>query len=177
MRTRFAALAAAAAAVTLLALAGCSGGAGTSLLYGGSGSPAPSHSATSAGLSTAKTSLGTIVVDGSGMTVYVFDKDTRGSGTSSCSGTCAAQWPALETNSAKPQVSGVTGTVGTIPALDGGKQLTLDGWPLYTFAGDSSAGDVTGQGLGGIWWVVGPDGAKIGAAATTGGAGSGGYSK
>jgi predicted lipoprotein with Yx(FWY)xxD motif len=179
MRTRIAALAAA-AAVALIALAGCSAGTGTSTSSsgGGSSSASTSGSASAAALKTGDTSLGTVVVDGKGLTVYVFDKDTQNSGKSSCSGACAAQWPAVEADSAKPDVTGVTGTVGTITGVDGGKQLTLDGWPLYTFAGDSSAGDVTGQGVGGIWWAVMPDGTKIAAAATsTSGGASSGYSK
>ncbi|WP_025157007.1 COG4315 family predicted lipoprotein [Leifsonia aquatica] len=189
MRTRIAALTAA-AAVALIALAGCSAGTGTSPSSPGGGSASTSTStsgstsastsgaASSAALKTGDTSLGTVVVDGAGLTVYVFDKDTQNSGQSACSGACAAQWPAVETDSAKPDVTGVTGTVGTITGVDGNKQVTLDGRPLYTFAGDSSAGDVTGQGVGGIWWAVMPDGAKIAAAATStsGGAGSG-YSK
>jgi predicted lipoprotein with Yx(FWY)xxD motif len=55
----------------------------------------------------------------------------------------------------------VTGTVATITGANGAKQVTLNGLPLYTFAGDSAAGDVTGQGVGKIWWVVGADGTKI----------------
>lgn len=163
----------AAAAVALLALAGCSsGGAGGSGSDGStpatSASPAPASggSDSSAVLTTATTSLGTVVVDGKGLTVYVFDKDTQNSGASSCSGACAGQWPAVEADSATPDVTGVTGTVGTIAGVNGKMQVTLDGWPLYTYVGDSSAGDTTGQGVGGIWWVVTPGGAKIGA--TTG---------
>jgi predicted lipoprotein with Yx(FWY)xxD motif len=176
-----------AAAVTLLALAGCSSGGSGGGAYGGS-SPSPSSSASSSGsssgpaLSTATTSLGTVLVDGRGLTVYVFDKDTKGATTSACSGACASQWPAVDATSATPKVDGVTGTVGTITGVDGKLQVTVNGWPLYTFAGDSSAGDVTGQGVGGLWWVVGPDGNKMGAASGSGSTsgsttGSSGYSK
>jgi predicted lipoprotein with Yx(FWY)xxD motif len=182
MRTRIAVFAA--AAVAVFALAGCSSGGSGAGMYGsstsgspsGSGSSAAAGSTSAAALATGNTSLGTVVVDGRGLTVYVFDKDTQNSGASSCSGACAAQWPAVETTVAKPAVTGVTGTVGTITGVDGKKQVTLDGRPLYTYAGDSSAGDVTGQGVGGIWWAVSPDGMKIAAATSGGGAGSG-YSK
>ena len=147
-----------AAAVALLALAGCSSGTGggEASSTSSSATAAPSGSDSAAALKTADTSLGTVVVDGTGLTVYVFDKDTQNSGKSSCSGACVAQWPAVESDSATPSVQGVTGTVGTITGVDGKQQVTLDGWPLYTFAGDSSAGDVTGQGVGGIWWAVSP---------------------
>ncbi|WP_431220652.1 COG4315 family predicted lipoprotein [Leifsonia xyli] len=126
-------------------------------------------------LKTGSTTLGKVVVDGTGRTAYVFDKDTAGSGKSVCSGACASQWPAIDTTSDHPTVDGVTGTVGTITGVNGKKQVTLNGWPLYTYAGDSSAGDVTGQGFAKIWWVVGPDGAKITSASST--SGSSGYSK
>jgi predicted lipoprotein with Yx(FWY)xxD motif len=171
---------AAAAAIGLLALTGCSAGGA-----GGYRAVAPHPSASTQAsapvdLKTASTTLGTVVVDGKGLTVYVFDKDTADSGKSVCSGQCAAIWPAVITTSSSPRVDGVTGTVGTIPALSGGRQVTLDGLPLYTFSGDSSAGDVKGQGYMGIWWVVGADGVKMAPAPTaqkTSGTGSGMYSK
>jgi predicted lipoprotein with Yx(FWY)xxD motif len=158
-----------AAAVVLgaLTLAGCGGSGG----YGGgsssgttasaSGSASGSAASGAPTLATANSKLGTVVVDGSGRTVYVFDKDTAGSGTSACSGGCAQMWPAVTAGSGSPGVDGVTGKVGTITRDDGTTQITLDGLPLYTSAGDSGPGDVTGQGVGGIWWVVAPDGKKI----------------
>ncbi len=165
------ALGAAAAALALL-LAGCSspgGSSGTETSSGDDGygmtsqTPEPSEEAPADGaaLATSESSLGEIVVDGTGMTVYVFDKDAQGATTSACTGECIANWPAVTTESAEPAVEGVTGEVGTIDAADGSKQLTLDGWPLYTFAGDTSPGDVNGQGVNGVWWVVSPDGTKI----------------
>jgi predicted lipoprotein with Yx(FWY)xxD motif len=126
----------------------------------GSGSPA----AVGAVLRVAPSALGQIVVDGKGMTVYMFDKDTQNSGSSTCSGQCAAKWPAVSTDSTSPTVQGVTGKIGTIKGADGKNQVTVDGWPVYYFAGDAKAGDTAGQGVGGIWWVIGSDGKKIGAA-------------
>ncbi|WP_285113630.1 hypothetical protein [Leifsonia sp. fls2-241-R2A-40a] len=168
--TRLAALTAAAAAV-LLALAACSSGGGAGTGYSGSSSSSSSSSSSgsssAAVLKTGSTSLGTVVVGGKGLTAYVFDKDTPNSGMSVCSGACAAQWPAIEADSDHPTVQGVTGTIGTITGVDGKKQVTLDGRPLYTFAQDTSVGDVTGQGFAGIWWVVAPDGTKITSASST----------
>jgi predicted lipoprotein with Yx(FWY)xxD motif len=153
---------AAAVAVGVLGVAGCgSDSAGSSA---GSGSSSASADAV---LSTADSSLGTVVVDADGRTVYVFDKDTAGSGQSACSGDCLAKWPAVTTDSDSPEVDGVTGDVGTITRDDGSMQVTLGGMPLYLYAGDSQAGDVTGQAVGGVWWVVAPDGAKITAAASS----------
>jgi predicted lipoprotein with Yx(FWY)xxD motif len=152
-----------AGSLAVAALAGCSAAGSGSAASGSSSddSSASAKPAAASSLATATTSLGTVVVDGKGMTVYVFDKDTKDATASVCSGGCATTWPAVETDSAKPTVSGVTGTVATITGTDGKLQVTLDGWPLYTFANDSAAGDVKGQGVGGIWWAVGADGTKI----------------
>jgi len=125
-------------------------------------SEAPSQEAAgSTDLATAETSLGTVVVDGKGMTAYYFLKDTKGSGTSACSGECAAAWPAITTENATPTVSGVTGEVGTITGTDGKLQITIDGRPIYTFAQDTAPGDVNGQGLNSVWYVIAPDGTEI----------------
>jgi predicted lipoprotein with Yx(FWY)xxD motif len=148
---------AAAMAAGLLGLAGCGSDPAGSSAGSGSSSPAASNAV----LSTTDSSIGTIVVDADGRTVYVFDKDTAGSGTSACSGDCVDDWPAVTADSDSPEVDGVTGDVGTIARDDGTRQVTLDGLPLYTYEHDSHAGDVNGQGVKGIWWVVGPDGSKI----------------
>jgi predicted lipoprotein with Yx(FWY)xxD motif len=112
-------------------------------------------------LTAAESDLGEIVVDADGRTVYVFDEDDPGSGESACTGGCAATWPALEATGDAPTADGVDGELGTIEGEDGSLQLTLDGRPLYLFAGDGSPGDVTGQGVDGTWFVVGSDGEKI----------------
>lgn len=147
-RTRLAACLAA-ASIAVLALAGCG--------MSGNGT-----------LATAHTKLGTVVVDGQGKTVYVFDHDTAGSGKSACTGACTGLWPALTSTSMHPTARGITGTVGTITVSGGQHQITLNGLPLYTYSGDNAAGDVNGQGVQGIWWVVSPAGKKI---SGTGGSG------
>ena len=138
--------------LALMVLAGCA-----------ANPPAPGSGSADAGgsLSTTSTSLGEIIVDGAGMTVYLYDEDTADSGKSVCTGSCAAEWPAVKTTKTMPTVTGITGTIGTIDAVGGGKQVTINGLPLYTYAGDSAAGDLTGQGHDGIWWVVDPAGKKI----------------
>ena len=110
---------------------------------------------------TASISLGTVVVDGSGHTAYFFDHDSANSGKSDCTGGCSATWPAITSASKAPTVTGITGTVATIPAADGKFQITINGLPIYTFAGDSAAGDSSGQGVGGIWWVASSTGTEI----------------
>lgn len=130
----------------------------------GSPTSSSSASASAAVLKTANTSLGQIVVDAQGRTVYFYDKDTANSGRSACSGSCIGLWPAVTTTSDSPTVDGVSGTVGTITRDDGSKQLTIDGLPVYRFSGDTKAGDTTGQAYQNIWWVVSPSGAKVTAA-------------
>jgi predicted lipoprotein with Yx(FWY)xxD motif len=162
----------AAALLVALSLTGCSSGTGSTgsapdegaTSSSPSATPSPTESEDESGeyaLETADTSLGTVVVDQNGMTVYVFDKDTQNAGTSVCEGDCLAKWPSVTATDDAPEAEGVTGTLGTITRSDGSKQVTLNGWPLYLFAGDSAAGDVTGQGVGGVWWVVGANGEKI----------------
>ena len=71
-------------------------------------------------------------------------------------------WPPVPAGTGTPQLDGVDpSAVGTVTRTDGSKQLTLGGLPLYQFANDTKAGDVRGQVVGGIWWVVGPDGKEI----------------
>jgi predicted lipoprotein with Yx(FWY)xxD motif len=168
MNTKTSRLAVALAAVSLV-LAGCAGSttdSGSTSDSGGSSSasatPSPSASAeSSADLKVASTTLGDVVVDGKGMTVYFFDKDTAGSGTSACAGQCLVNWPPVPPAAATPAVDGVTGELGTITATDGSTQITLNGLPLYYFKGDSAPGDVNGQAVQNIWWVVSPTGEAI----------------
>lgn len=175
------ALTLAVAGITAAALAGCSA-AGTGNASG-TGSSDTSNAASSGSktapaatgetLATGSTSLGTIVVNAKGDTVYVFESDTANSGKSTCYGACASSWPAVTTTSATPTVKGVTGTVGTITRTDGSKQVTLDGMPLYTFASDTKPGAVGGQGIGNTWYVVSPTGTKVTAAVSSGSGGGG----
>ena len=158
----------AASALTVVALAGCTA-SGTSTSSSpssaGSGSTAtsaaPAKAASGADAMTASTSLGTVVVNSKGLTAYYFDADKPNSGTSACTGGCAALWPAITTTSATPKVTGITGTVGTITDPAGTKQITINGRPIYTFANDSKAGDVNGQGVQGVWYVISPSGAEV----------------
>ncbi|QAY63913.1 hypothetical protein ET495_12475 [Xylanimonas allomyrinae] len=113
------------------------------------------------GLATATTSLGEVIVDAQGMTVYTFASDEPGSGESACTDECAARWPAVHADSAAPTADGVTGELGTITGTDGELQVTIDGRPLYTFADDKAPGDATGQGVKGVWWAVAPDGTDV----------------
>jgi predicted lipoprotein with Yx(FWY)xxD motif len=116
-----------------------------------------------------------VLTNSAGFTLYWYAPDT--SATSKCTGGCATSWPPL---AGKPQAaSGVTlsGALGTITRSDGTLQATYAGHPLYTFAGDHSAGQATGNGVGGAWHAVtisAPAGASPSPSAASGG-GGGGY--
>lgn len=157
-------------------LAACSSNSASPPASTSSSSPAASESAsTSASASasrvpsgqaakvmTAESSLGTILVDGKGMTLYLFTKDTRGSGMSTCEAGCLAAWPPLlGTPNAGPGAD--QAMLGTLTRTDGTTQVTYNGWPLYYWAQDSAPGQTTGQGVQNVWWVVSPTGAAIGA--------------
>jgi predicted lipoprotein with Yx(FWY)xxD motif len=150
------------------ALSGCAGdtGGGTGAASAPaqeSASPSETPADGAAGttsLTTADTDLGTIVVDGEGMVVYQYDSDTQGSGTSTCEGQCLDAWPPVH-GDASIDAQGITGEVGTITGVDGQPQLTLNGWPLYYYAGDIEPGQTTGQGVGDVWWVLTPEGEPI----------------
>ncbi len=144
-----------------LFLTACGGESSSSAAPAPASSSAAEAPAPAPVLTAVESDLGEIVVDADGRTVYVFDEDDPGSGESACTGACAATWPALEATGDAPAADGVDGELGTIEGEDGSLQLTLDGRPLYLFAGDGSPGDVTGQGVDGIWFVVGSDGEKI----------------
>ncbi|HEX3723421.1 MAG TPA: hypothetical protein VHV31_11545, partial [Nitrolancea sp.] len=86
--------------------------------------------------------LGPILTNSDGMTLYIYTKDTPGK--SVCDGDCAASWPPLTVDGTPTAPDGVTGKLGTITRADGSMQLTYNDQPLYTFIGDTKAGDTTG---------------------------------
>jgi predicted lipoprotein with Yx(FWY)xxD motif len=121
------------------------------------GPTAPATVATKTG------SFGTYLTDVSGNTLYLYRPDT--SPTSKCYGQCIANWPPLLTNGAPQAGTGATATLlGTSPRTDGSQQVTYKGHPLYYFKGDKAAGDTSGQGKAGTWFLVTPAGAQIGVA-------------
>ena len=90
-----------------------------------------------------------------------FTKDTANSGKSVCSGPCLTAWPAVVASSDTPTGEGITAKLGTITRDDGTKQVTVAGLPVYLWQKDKAPGDVTGQGVGKVWYVVAPDGKMI----------------
>jgi predicted lipoprotein with Yx(FWY)xxD motif len=147
-----------------LVAAACNGGAESS-------TPPPNTSPTGGATVAVATNptLGNILVDSRGMTLYVFGADTVG--TSNCTGACLPNWPPLTAATDKPVAGpGVTGALGVIKRPDGINQVARDGMPLYTFAFDKQPGDTNGQGLnefGGIWTAAAAAGGASPSATTT----------
>jgi predicted lipoprotein with Yx(FWY)xxD motif len=105
--------------------------------------------------------LGPFLVGPNDMTLYMYTKDTPG--VSNCTGGCLVKWPALLVPDGMQPTAGdgVTGTLGTIQRDDGTYQVTINDMPLYYWYNDVVPGDATGQNVGGVWFVLGPDGSVI----------------
>ena len=131
------------------------GGGGTA-----QGSPAAESPAVeSSTVQVVDSDLGSILADADGMTLYLFKAD-EGS-TSTCYDDCAAAWPPLEADAPTGGDGIDAGLLGTTERDDGTTQVTYAGHPLYYYAADEAAGEVTGQGVSDVWFVVGTDGAAV----------------
>jgi len=135
-----------------------------------SAGPTPA-AATPITLTTARVPLGEVVTS-SGVTLYRFDKDTAKPAKSNCVGQCATTWPPVLATGGAPQLRGIApGLVGIVLRSDGSEQVTLAGWPLYRYIGDTVPGQTRGEGLAGSWHAVGPAGKPaVAAAKSSGGA-------
>lgn len=150
---------AAAVAVVLLA----SGCASNTSQPTGSGAQAGSGS----GIHVAKTSLGDVLVNGSGRTLYLLTADSPGKST--CNASCLQYWPAVPPLANGTKLTGVSGKVARTTTPGGTAMLTVGGWPMYTYAQDQAVGDVHGQGVksfGGVWYAVSSSGSPVKAAAS-----------
>lgn len=99
-----------------------------------------------------KTSIGPVLADSKGFTLYWYAKDTRM--TSACTGGCATAWPPVIGKPVAAMGVRLTGKFGTITRAGGMVQATYKGHPLYTYAGDTAPGQVKGNGLGGVWHAL-----------------------
>jgi predicted lipoprotein with Yx(FWY)xxD motif len=153
----------AAVATAALLAAACGGGSPSTAAASPTSSPVASPAGTAATIAVATTKLGQILVDGKGLTLYLFVADTGT--TSTCNSSCATVWPPVLTTGAPQAGTGATASLlGTTTRTDGSTEVTYAGHPLYYFVGDKAAGDTTGQGVnnfGGLWWVLSPAGAAI----------------
>jgi predicted lipoprotein with Yx(FWY)xxD motif len=133
-----------------LAACGSSNGANTQSFSG------PVYKVTTTSIS----GLGTVLVDGKGYALYLYEPDHQG-GKSTCYGTCAVEWVPLTVPSSSTRLiagPGVTASkLSTTKRTDGTVEVTYNGWPLYTWGEDTAPGEATGQALdnnGGLWYVL-----------------------
>jgi predicted lipoprotein with Yx(FWY)xxD motif len=157
-----------------LAISACGGGGTSATTSGGTASVALPKTAggepATVGVASVG-SLGKVLVDGKGRTLYLFQKDAGT--TSECTGGCAAAWPPLRAAKPVEGASLAPSKLATAPRSDGQPQVTYDGHPLYLYSADQKPGDTNGQGLnafGAFWYALSADGNAI----TAGGPSPGG---
>jgi len=143
----------------------------------GSGSSPSSGTASSAGSSpssamtvSAKSvpGVGTVLVNGQGQTLYLLTSERGGKITCTASNGCTKLWPEITlpkgTTAATAGSGAQSSLLGTVKDADGNLEVTYNGWPVYTFAGDSGPGVAHGQGItsfGGTWYVLNASGDPV----------------
>jgi predicted lipoprotein with Yx(FWY)xxD motif len=174
-RSRFITILAGAAVVPLTAVAAAGSGAVASTAT--NGQPATVGVAKSATVDVRTTSLGKILVNSQGHTLYLFKKDSGKK--SACTGACAKFWPPLRASGKPTAGRGASASkLGTIRRSDGKPQVTYKGHPLYTFQKDTKAGQTNGEGLtafGASWFALSPAGNQVSKPSNPAGGGGGGY--
>lgn len=150
-----------------LVLAGCGGS--TPAKKSPASSPASGSSLT---VKTASVgALGTVLVDGQGRTLYTLSSEASGTITCTSASGCTQVWFELDLSSGQTHETQGTAQgalVGSETGASGGHILTYHGWPLYTFSGDTAAGQATGEGVasfGGTWYVLSAAGNLVKSAA------------
>jgi predicted lipoprotein with Yx(FWY)xxD motif len=154
-----------AAAASAVVMAAC----GSSNTASGGSSSSPVAAAST--VTTANIGGATVLTNDKGFTLYSFAPDTSTS--SNCNGSCATNWPPEK---GPVTAAGVKGTFATIQRSDGSTQASFNGHPLYTFVGDTSAGQANGNGVnafGGVWQEVTTSGSAAPANGPTSGSGGG----
>ena len=125
------------------------------------GCPTPAGAASDHGptsvVKVIRTDQGPVIANGAGMTLYVFVDDLVTRGSSACVGDCRNDWPPAMAKRHVRVAAGITGHIGTVNRFGQGRQLTMDGRPLYTFSGDDP-GQIRGNGIGNLWWAMTPTG-------------------
>jgi predicted lipoprotein with Yx(FWY)xxD motif len=166
MRKAFARAALLAALTVAVAACGGDDDAGSGTAATAAPTTAAAQETNGATVAVASSSLGDILVDAEGRTLYAFTKDQGDQ--SACSGECATNWPAL-TGTATAGTGAQAGLLSTSMQANGSSQVTYGGRPLYHFAGDTKPGDLNGQGVGNVWFAVTADGELVKAKAGGGG--------
>jgi predicted lipoprotein with Yx(FWY)xxD motif len=151
----------------VLAVVGCGGGSKKTTSTPAASSTSTPATSTPASKGTAvdvrSSKLGRYLVDGTGRTVYLFEKDKGGK--SACYGACAKVWTPLETKGSPSAGSGVAaGKLSTVKRTDGVTQVVYNGHPLYHYDDDHKPGQMEGEGskeFGAEWYVLSPKGSKL----------------
>ncbi len=152
-------LLAAGLAAALFALAGCAGSSPST------GRPVAANGQAITIRVRSVPTVGTVLVNSSGYTLYMFEPDAKRRVT--CTKLCAATWPPLKISASGRLVAGPgvrAGLLGSDPDPSGGRVVTYNGWPLYTYVSDSQPGWDNGQAIdlnGGYWYVIRPSGAPL----------------
>lgn len=108
--------------------------------------------------------LGKVLTDQNGMTLYMFEKDSKKPSKATCNGDCAKTWPPLLVQG-KVELQGVDPKiVGSVKRVDGSEQVTVGGWAVYRYSKDTKPGEANGNGVGGTWFAIEPAGCKVGTA-------------
>jgi predicted lipoprotein with Yx(FWY)xxD motif len=164
-------------------LASCGGGSSSSGAASGAGSSGGASSArvkaasatkATAALQVHHTSLGKLLVNGRGMTVYMLTADKPGH--SSCSTQCLGYWPPVPPVTKPGKLQGISAKLASTQSMAGKPMATAGGWPLYTYVGDHAPGDTSGEGIrtfGGVWYAVSPSGQPVKSGSSAGSSSSG----
>lgn len=127
-------------------------------------------SSTGTTVNTATTSLGTVLTNSKGFTLYYFLPE-KSSTVGACTGGCLTVWPPLVVTGSPTAVSAATGTLATVSIMVNGAaatEVTYNGWPLHTYASDTAAGQINGQGIMGKWFAAMPGTSATATGSTTG---------
>jgi predicted lipoprotein with Yx(FWY)xxD motif len=166
---------ASAAVIPLVALTVAACGSGGGAATAATVSPPKTSTGAVATVGVANSSLGSILVNSTGRTVYLFKADVGVK--SACTGACATAWPPLLAKGTPTAGGGLTASkLGTITRSGGNRQLTYNGHPLYLFVKDTKAGQTNGQGataFGAAWFALTPSGNQASAPASSSGGGGG----
>lgn len=158
---------AAVALVTVLSTAACTSPVNNPVDTAAPGSPQPASNVQGTLVLRAQNlpQVGTVVVDGNGYPLYRYDKDTAKPPKSSCMEDCWMKWPPV-IDTGDVRIEGIDqALVGSFLRQDinGNRQLTIGGWPVYRYAGDTAPGEARGQGVGNVWYAITPQGRKAAA--------------
>jgi predicted lipoprotein with Yx(FWY)xxD motif len=146
-------------AAFVLLFAACGGDEEEPAAGGGQEEPQEEAAAT---IEVASASMGDILADADGNTLYMFVPDQEQNGEPTCYDDCAEAWPAFEATGEVTAGEGLDQSLlGTAERTDGTTQVTYNDLPLYYFSGDEAAGDTNGQGLMDVWYVMSPEGEPV----------------